>query len=119
MRRGFGERTLSKPSGNTEARVSSKDPLSATPKIPNMAASVLRGRRGLANFGLWSKTLPRLQPKILPAEIPIEEELVSGYDPRYFYPVNPGDVLDSKYEITAKLGFGGSSTIWLGRDTHR
>ena len=84
-----------------------------------MTVSALRARRALALFGLRPNFVTQVQPKILPAEIPIEEELVSGYDPRYYYPVNPGDILDSRYEITAKLGFGGSSTIWLGRDTRR
>ncbi|TKA70545.1 hypothetical protein B0A49_05806, partial [Cryomyces minteri] len=47
------------------------------------------------------------------------EELVPGYNARDFYPVNPGQVFHDRYETTAKLGCGSSSTVWLARDLHR
>lgn len=60
-----------------------------------------------------------VQPVILPSDVPIEEELVPGYDPRHFYPVNPGDIFHNRYEMTAKLGCGSCSTVWLARDIQR
>lgn len=56
---------------------------------------------------------------ILLADVPIEEERIFGYDPRRFLPVNPGDLLNNKYEIVTKLGWGTTSTVWLARDTQR
>lgn len=56
---------------------------------------------------------------ILPSNILVEEEQIPGYDPKHFYPVNPGDLLHSRYEMLAKVGWGTSSTVWLARDTKR
>lgn len=33
-----------------------------------------------------------------------------------YYPVNIGDVLDSRYQVVGKLGSGRFSTVWLARD---
>ncbi|KAF2161840.1 hypothetical protein M409DRAFT_58907 [Zasmidium cellare ATCC 36951] len=49
----------------------------------------------------------------------VEEETLPHYDPEQFYPVNIGDVLNGKYEVTGKLGFGAYSTSWLCRDIQR
>ncbi|KAK3324416.1 kinase-like domain-containing protein [Cercophora scortea] len=32
-----------------------------------------------------------------------------------YYPVNIGDVYESKYQVLGKLGFGSTSTVWLAR----
>lgn len=58
-------------------------------------------------------------PEILAADVPIEEETMPGYDERRFYPANPGDLLHRRYKIVTKLGWGSSSTVWLGKDTSR
>ncbi|KYK55373.1 protein kinase domain-containing protein [Drechmeria coniospora] len=36
-----------------------------------------------------------------------------------YHPVEIGNVLDNRYEIVDKLGYGGWSTVWLGRDSRR
>ena len=44
-------------------------------------------------------------------------ECVEGYQPGGFQPVAIGDVFaQGRYRIVHKLGFGGSSTIWLARN---
>lgn len=84
-----------------------------------MTASAFGARRALAYLGVRPNVATPVQPTILPSDVPIEEEFVQGYDPRHFYPVNPGDVFNNRYEMTAKLGCGSSSTVWLGKDTYR
>lgn len=42
-----------------------------------------------------------------------------GYDPRRFLAVNPGDLLNNRYNVVTKLGWGTSSTVWLAQDTRR
>ncbi|KAI0186921.1 kinase-like domain-containing protein [Astrocystis sublimbata] len=49
-------------------------------------------------------------------DVTMEEELVSDYLDERYYPVDLGDVLDDRYQILAKLGYGTGSTIWLCRD---
>ncbi|KAL6708013.1 hypothetical protein ACN47E_003447 [Coniothyrium glycines] len=47
---------------------------------------------------------------------PLEEETTPYYDPRYFYPARLGEVVNQRYQLATKLGFGASSTVWLARD---
>lgn len=58
-------------------------------------------------------------PTILPADTPIEEEKIPGYNAKNFYPVDPGDLLNNRYRIVAKVGWGTSSTVWLAQDTQQ
>jgi len=84
-----------------------------------MIVSPFNAKRTLTSLGLRPPAVIKVQPVILPSGIPIEEELVPGYDPRHFYPVNPGDIFNNRYEMTAKLGCGSCSTVWLARDIQR
>ncbi|KIM46980.1 hypothetical protein M413DRAFT_63939 [Hebeloma cylindrosporum] len=44
-------------------------------------------------------------------------ECVEGYHPGGFHPIAIGDVFaQGRYRVVHKLGFGGSSTIWLARN---
>ncbi|PYI05449.1 kinase-like protein [Aspergillus sclerotiicarbonarius CBS 121057] len=64
--------------------------------------------------------VPRVFPNsgfevIHPTET-IEEETLPTYKAEKYYPVRLGEVLDGRYQILAKLGYGVTSTVWLGRD---
>ena len=48
-----------------------------------------------------------------------EEETLPHYDPQNFLPVNPGQVFRGRYQALTKLGFGGSSTVWLVKDLQK
>lgn len=41
-----------------------------------------------------------------------------GYHPDRFYPITIGQVLNERYQVATKLGFGAGSTVWLCRDLH-
>ena len=84
-----------------------------------MTVSPFNPKRALRSLRFRPPVVGTVQPVILPSDIPIEEELVPGYDPRHFYPVNPGDIFHHRYEMTAKLGCGSCSTVWLARDIKR
>ena len=53
----------------------------------------------------------RIDPSYL-----VEEETLSGYNPKHYYPVALGEVLHKRYNAIGKLGFGSASTVWLCRD---
>lgn len=63
--------------------------------------------------------LRRAKPKFetLSASQKFEEETFDNFEGRYC-PVIIGQVLDTRYEVVGKLGFGLGSTVWLARD-HR
>lgn len=46
----------------------------------------------------------------------LQEEAMEGFSSGEYYPMVIGDVLDSRYQVVGKLGFGVSSTVWLARD---
>lgn len=78
--------------------------------LAKIALSPLRVRPGLTSRNL---------PKILPSDVPIEEELFPYYNFKYFCPIHPGDRFHDRYETLTKLGWGSSSTVWLARDLRR
>jgi hypothetical protein len=43
-------------------------------------------------------------------------EKVAGYQMGGFCPISIGQILDDQYEIIAKLGYGGYSTVWMAKD---
>ncbi|OJD11042.1 CMGC/SRPK protein kinase [Emergomyces pasteurianus Ep9510] len=45
---------------------------------------------------------------------PFEEEREMGFEK--FYPMTLGEVINDKYKVVAKLGFGSASTIWCCRN---
>ncbi|PTU22309.1 hypothetical protein P175DRAFT_0431225, partial [Aspergillus ochraceoroseus IBT 24754] len=49
----------------------------------------------------------------------VEEEKTPYYDPKRFYPARLGEIIDARYQLTTKLGYGTSSTVWLARDLYR
>ncbi|EPE02639.1 protein kinase [Ophiostoma piceae UAMH 11346] len=64
------------------------------------------------------------QPKVflnigfetLPSDELIEEERLPGYKAEWYYPARIGQVLQDRYQIVGKLGYGGGSTVWACRD---
>ncbi|KAL3465080.1 kinase-like domain-containing protein [Aspergillus heterothallicus] len=48
--------------------------------------------------------------------VPVEEESIPTYGPEKFYPARIGEVLNDRYQVVGKLGYGSSATVWLARD---
>lgn len=61
-------------------------------------------------------TFPSSNFEIIDPSLKIEEENLSFYDPRMFYPVRIGEVFQDRYQVITKLGWGAHSTIWLCHD---
>ena len=71
---------------------------------------------GPPRLPLPPRPLPTASFEAIDSSETIEEERLSWYDPKNFYPVRIGDVLHSRYQVVGKLGYGGYSTVWLCRD---
>lgn len=50
---------------------------------------------------------------------PIEEELFPNDRLKNFYPARPDEVLDGRFKIISKLGYGAGSTVWLAEISNR
>lgn len=46
----------------------------------------------------------------------IEEETLPTYKAEKYYPAQIGEIFNNRYQIVGKLGYGVTSTVWLGRD---
>lgn len=53
---------------------------------------------------------------VLDRLVEIEEETLPTYQSEKYYPVHIGDVFEDRYQVVGKLGYGVTSTVWLGRD---
>ncbi|TFK46646.1 putative CDK4/6 [Heliocybe sulcata] len=76
--------------------------------------------RWVRQFSSQAISRPRIFPSsgftLLEASKTVEEEAFPWYNPSTYYPVRLGQVFQSRYQALAKLGFGTSATVWLGRD---
>ena len=63
-----------------------------------------------------ARRFPTTGFEIIPPSTKLEEEHVPFYSPKIFYPVCLGQVFQCRYQVVAKLGYGATSTTWLGRD---
>ncbi|KAJ7766733.1 kinase-like domain-containing protein [Mycena metata] len=63
-----------------------------------------------------ARNVARRSPRFIPSSLD-NVEPVEEYRPGGFYPMSLGDEFaQGRYKVLHKLGFGGSSTIWLARD---
>ena len=53
------------------------------------------------------------------AEDSWEEEGVTEYEPKKYYAVRLGGIIEDRYEVIGKLGYGMASTVWLCKDRKR
>ena len=54
--------------------------------------------------------------KTLATDQEIEEEAHDAISKGRYYPMRIGNIVENKYQIVGKLGFGVGSTVWLAND---
>lgn len=76
--------------------------------------------RPTSTIASTNQTIQRVFPisrfEVIDPTEEVEEETLPTYDVKTYYPVRLGEVLDGRYQVVAKLGYGVTSTVWLGRD---
>ena len=91
-------------------------PLASARSLSHKAPSP---RRTLMSSSQWTSN-PRDIPisgfEMLDKFTEIEEETLPTYQPHRYYSVQQGEILNERYQVLAKLGYGVTSTVWLGRD---
>ncbi|RAH71362.1 putative protein kinase [Aspergillus aculeatinus CBS 121060] len=53
-----------------------------------------------------SRRLSKISYTTLPLDTPVDEETLAYYKPEHYYPVKIGDVYETRYQVTGKLGYG-------------
>lgn len=88
------------------------------PPFPELRTTTIMSRRTVMS-SQWT-SVPREFPTsgfdLIDTSLEIEEETLSTYQPERYYPVQQGEVLNGRYQVLAKLGYGVTSTVWFGRD---
>ena len=66
----------------------------------------------------WNRFLfPTINfPVYIPQDRKVEEETCPDYCASNYYPARIGDIIQNRYQIVGKLGYGTTSTVWLARD---
>jgi hypothetical protein len=73
---------------------------------------------GLGRFSQSRSNSPHAHPDTISAFKQIEEETLPKYNVNAFYPTRLDEVMNDRYQVVAKLGFGVTATVWLARDLH-
>jgi hypothetical protein len=75
---------------------------------------------GPSDETVQNQSPPRVFPssgfEVIAPSVKLEEETHSWYSVKNFYPAAIGEVLQNRYQIVAKLGYGAASTTWLCHD---
>ena len=79
-------------------------------------AHVQGNGHGLGRLSLSRSSSQHAHPDTISAFKLIEEETLPKYNPNAFYPARFDEVLNDRYQIEAKLGYGITATVWLARD---
>ncbi|KAJ5352948.1 hypothetical protein N7452_001922 [Penicillium brevicompactum] len=76
------------------------------------------GKRAIVDVcsPLQPRVFPRSGWNIIDPSIKVEEESIPSYKSENFYPARIGEVLNCRYQLVGKLGYGSSATVWLCRD---
>lgn len=54
--------------------------------------------------------------RTLPSDQMIEEEAHDAISKSRYYPMRVGDIIENKYQVVGKLGYGLGSTVWLANE---
>ncbi|KAI2001392.1 hypothetical protein LOY97_006508 [Ophidiomyces ophidiicola] len=87
----------------------------ALPPPTRISTSAFNSNNERAGFYI-TLAIPNTGFKELDVSQGIEEELLPTYKAEKYFPAEIGQVLKDRYQIIGKLGYGGSSTVWLSRD---
>jgi serine/threonine-protein kinase SRPK3 len=80
----------------------------------------LRGNRLHSPTHFFTPVLRRtsmiMAPRFVPSRLDAIED-IEDFQPSGYHPISVGDTFDhGRFRVLHKLGFGGSSTVWLARD---
>ncbi|VUC31591.1 unnamed protein product [Clonostachys rosea] len=94
----MGSRSISRLPGGHPSKPGSGPPAVLTPSPP--------GARKFPSEGF----------KVIDPAEKVEEERLPFYERQNYYPMRIGQVVEERFQVVAKLGYGTTSTVWLSRN---
>lgn len=86
-----------------------------SPLFPSHRTMALRKSSGHGNH-LAQRIFPSTGFETIDPSERVEEERLPFYNYKDYFPVRIGQMLHGRYQVSAKLGYGTTSTVWLGHD---
>ena len=84
-----------------------------------MASLTYLSKQSLRAYSTRTDIEGSSKQQIYGTDVLLEEETLPRYQADNYYPVRMNEVINMKYRVVAKLGFGISSTVWLAQDITR
>lgn len=87
--------------------------------LPISPKTTIVPHRTVMSSSQWTTTpvvFPTSGFELLDQSQELDEETLPTYQPEKYYPVNQGEILNDRYQILAKIGYGVTSTVWLAKD---
>lgn len=98
--------------------ISSPPPISGYRLISPFDLKTDWSRRCSSQWTSNPRVFPVFDLGLLDSSLKIEEELAMGYEPNetYTYPVEDEEILNDRYQIMHKIGYGPMATVWYAVD---
>jgi len=65
---------------------------------------------------IQNHTASEIEPTRLSLTHLLEEEHCPTYKAELYYPMRLGEILNNKYQVCMKFGWGTTATVWVARD---
>ncbi|KAJ6185341.1 hypothetical protein N7519_006642 [Penicillium mononematosum] len=98
--------------------ISAQLPISAYRLISPFERKTAWSRRCSSQWTSNPRVFPVFDLGLLDSSVKTEEELAMGYEPNeiYTYPAEHEEILNDRYQILQKIGYGPTATIWYAVD---
>jgi non-specific serine/threonine protein kinase len=98
--------------------ISAQLPISAYRLISPFDRKTAWSRRCSSQWTSNPRVFPVFDLGLLDSSLKIEEELATGYEPDeiYTYPAEHEEILNDRYQVLQKIGYGPTATIWYAVD---
>ena len=100
------------------SRISAQLPISACRLISPFDRKTAWSRRCSSQWTSNSRVFPVFDLGLLDSSLEIEEEPTMGDEPKeiYTYPAEHEEILNDRYQVLQKMGYGPTATIWYAID---
>lgn len=84
-------------------------------RLKPLAGTIVQSRQSSTRWTANQRVFPGFDLSLLDQ---VNEELPKSYEPQtiHTYPAAEGEVLNDRYQIVRKIGYGPTATVWIAID---